>query len=98
MLAGALGQLFLNLDKIAPCDRSEYEDALHRELLELARRLQPLPSAEPVDAVMLRKAIETATYPVNLRVGIDLGPAPSDVKGFDALIRTARTRSCDAPL
>src|SRR6266849_6655346 len=42
MLGGALGRLFVDLDRIPEPERSSYENSLHRELLALAQRFQPL--------------------------------------------------------
>lgn len=41
-LGGALGQLLTDLDKVEAPDRSEYEDALHRELLQVGHVLNRL--------------------------------------------------------
>jgi hypothetical protein len=76
MLAGALGRLFLDLDKVPESERSPYESALHRELVEIAQRLQPLPSQQNFGSWSLRQAIESSPA---LRVQVDLDLDGSDV-------------------
>jgi hypothetical protein len=59
MLDGALAQLFLDLDAIPQAERSEYENALHVELLELAYRLQPLSRSLRFTAAALKVDLKT---------------------------------------
>jgi len=75
MLDGALGQLFLDLDKISESKRSNYENGLHRQLLEIAQRLRPLSSTTPFTSISLSQAIRDA---VALRVQVDLDLGGSD--------------------
>jgi len=65
MLGGALGRLFVDLDRIPEPERSSYEYALHRELLALAQRFQPL-----------RIAIERGH---DFALEVDLKPQGSDI-------------------
>ena len=75
MLGGALGQLFLDLDKVPVSERSSYENALHQQLLEIAQRAWPLSSTQMFTSDLLRQTIEANP---SLRVQIDLD-AGSDV-------------------
>jgi len=72
MLTPALGRLFLDLDKIPERERSRYEDALHRELLEMAQRLQPRSSQRLLSALAVRQAIESSPA-LQVQVDLDLG-------------------------
>ena len=83
MLVGALGQLFVDLDKIPELNRSEYERALHQELLELANRSRPLATAQILSSEVVRAAVE---FTPELHMKIDLRPTD-----------TVRMR-CDAAL
>ena len=72
MLGGALGQFFIDLDKIPEPVRSDYEKALHKELLDLANRLRPLATEKILSGEELRVAIERTP---ELKVQIDLQPS-----------------------
>ena len=71
LLGGALGQLFVDLDGIPERERSAYETALHKELLELANRSRPLTSPITLTGHELRAAIDD--FP-GLEVRIDVQP------------------------
>jgi hypothetical protein len=73
MLGGALGRFFLDLDKVQ--NRSPYEEALHKELLELAKRSEPLSLAYKLTTDLVRSAIQSSPA---LQVEIDSSPGPDD--------------------
>jgi len=73
MLGGALGRLFLDLDQAK--DRSPYEEALHKELLELAKRSEPPSVAYQLTTEFVRAAIQRNRA---LQVEIDSSPGADD--------------------
>jgi hypothetical protein len=73
MLGGALGQLFLDLDKVQ--GRSPYEEALHKELVELAKRSEPVSVAYKLTTDSVRAAIQSSPA---LQVAIDSSPGRND--------------------
>jgi hypothetical protein len=80
MLDGPLAQLFLDLHNIPENHRSEYETALHGQLLELGNRLRPLSAGDKVDADWLADSLtqgERADRGV-FHAHVDLGG--SDIK------------------